>query len=890
MVKKRGPLPVPRAIDLVEQLARALAHIHEAGVIHRDVKPANVMVRSGEGTAVLMDFGLARDMSERQRLTQSGVLLGTPAYASPEQLEGRKDVDARTDVYAAGAVLYELLTGSRPFEGDSQVELMKHVLLDEPKPLSSFRKDVPPGLETIIQRAMAKERMSRYKTADLLADDLARLRRGDSIRARKIGLDEKLVARWRHVSRRSKIALASIVALGLVSAGAFQAHHLWSRRQEAIHVARTNLDTDREALKKERRTLLAELAAADSQKTIARVDSACAKLARRLDEDKRLESSLRDEVAASKDELTRADLAIAVAKDKSDARNQLKSSLPDEDLDRRVLDAVLSLREKSEKSCEDARTAAAAIRRDKPAPDRFHEVLACLVSARADLATKKADAADRDLKDARAAGAAELGLESLLVPLEGQALKAQLLEKRRDPEERRKLLDEYRSKNPTLYPEVAAVVVGNLLEKKPPDASARELVKFIYQCPGGPEVFQQHKEFAPTLLEWCATALADESRSESVIDALDALVAAQTCDPETTPPGSLNGMVKDADIAYRTHDDARKWIDLLIGKLRIGLNPELAEDTIEFIQKNHVGDQLRARIRKGAKENPKEDWPNRLALAFIIDADALDEDRRGSGFQAMVAQLDKVLPVLEGMTPPPPALAAARNARAEALISLTAPSEGHSETENRAFIIRAAVDLDAIIKADDSTKPEDVYSHRALIHFALGEHVPALAAIRKAIDLADDRARRSAIRDATKRESELARGRPPGRPLEPSDPRREDPCMTTRRLLILFLISLDRVDDALKEADDVKALNDKGDLVGSRWRPLVAIAHYARGAPEDVALASKLLDEDLKNTLMVKNELLATLANLVEHLKAANKRAQVEVVEAKAKEISSAGR
>jgi serine/threonine protein kinase len=881
---KRGPLPVDRALDLVEQLARALAHIHEAGIVHRDVKPANVMVRSGEGTAVLMDFGLARDMSERERLTQSGVLLGTPAYAAPEQLEGRKDVDARADIYAAGAVLYELLTGSRPFEGDSQVELMKHVLLDDPKPLSSFRKDVPPGLETIIQRAMAKERISRYKTADLLADDLARLRRGDSIRARKITFDEKLVARWRRVSRRSKIALASIVALGLLSAAGFEGHHLWSVHQRKVETARAELATDRGALAKARRTLLAELAASENQKTIARVDSACAKLVSRLDEGKSLASSLRDEVAASKDELTRADLAIAVAKDKSDARNQLEKALPDEDLDRRVLDAVLSLRQKSEKGYELARSAAAAIPRDKSAPDRFYEVLACLVSARVDLATKKADAADRDLKDARAAGAAELGLEWLLVPLEGQALKAQLLEKRRDQEERRKLLEEYRSKNPTLYPEVAAVVVGNLLEKKPPDASARELVRFIYQCPGGPGVFHQHKEFAPTLLEWCATATAD-AKPESTIDALDALEAAQTCDPATTPPDSLNAKLKDADIAYRTHDDARKWIDLLIGKLRIGLNPELAEDTGEFIQKNHVCEQLRGRIRG---KDPKEDWPSRLALAFVLDVDAEDVDRqRGRG--KMVSLLDDVLSVLEGMDPPPAALPTARNARADALVASTV-DDNHTEAEDRAFLVRAAVDLDAIIKADDSRKPEEAFSMRALIHFALGEHELALAASRKAVEAADDRARRSLIRDATERERELARGRRSGRPLEPTDPRRESASMTTRRQLVCFLIELGRVDEALKVADEFKALEAKGEGIAARWRPIVAIAHYARGTPEDVELASKLLDEDLRTTLMVKTELENTLKNLAAILVRTKKLAQRDVVVAKLKEIMSAAR
>jgi hypothetical protein len=334
----------------------------------------------------------------------------------------------------------------------------------------------------------------------------------------------------------------------------------------------------------------------------------------------------------------------------------------------------------------------------------------------------------------------------------------------------------------------------------------------------------------------------------------------------------------------------------LIGQLRLGLNPELAEDTAEFIQKNHVGDQLRSRIRKSPKDDPasrlaqaKEDWQSRLALAFVLAADPTDVDRQ-RGHKTMVSLLDDVVAVLESMTPPPAALAAARNAHAEALVAMTHPMEGYSEAERRVFIVRAAADLDAIIKSDDSTKPEEVFALRALLHFALKEPELALAMCRRAIDAADDRARRSSVRDEVERERELARGRPPGRPLEPTDPRREHPCMTTRRQLVLFLVELGRVDEALKVADEFKALAEKGDVVAARWRPIEAMAHYARGTPEDVAFAGKLLDEDLRTTLMVKTELQAMLGELIALFERTGKSAQMDIVIAKLKEIMSAAR
>jgi serine/threonine protein kinase len=233
---KKGPLEVERALDLTAQLARSLAHIHAHGIVHRDVKPENVLVRASDGSAVLMDFGLARDLADRERLTKTGVALGTPAYMAPEQVEGGKDVDLRADVYAAGVVLYELLAGERPHEG-SQMELVKKILLDEPPPIAEKRPEVPRDVSTIIARAMAKDRLSRYATAELLAQDLERARKGEAILARPPTFVERLGRRLRRVSPRARLALAALPLAAAIGAAGIYALHERARRSEEQRVA-----------------------------------------------------------------------------------------------------------------------------------------------------------------------------------------------------------------------------------------------------------------------------------------------------------------------------------------------------------------------------------------------------------------------------------------------------------------------------------------------------------------------------------------------------------------------------------------------------------------------------------------------------------------------------
>jgi serine/threonine-protein kinase len=156
-----------RIPDLLDQIAAGLDYAHGRGVIHRDVKPGNVLLTE-DGRVVLADFGLAWLMEAAVHLTMSGGVIGTPEYMSPEQASGLR-VDARTDVYALGVVLYEMLTGDRPFSGDSAIAiLLKHVQAPVPS-LAAVRPDLPPAVDAVVKQALAKDPERRFQTAGALA-------------------------------------------------------------------------------------------------------------------------------------------------------------------------------------------------------------------------------------------------------------------------------------------------------------------------------------------------------------------------------------------------------------------------------------------------------------------------------------------------------------------------------------------------------------------------------------------------------------------------------------------------------------------------------------------------------------------------------------------------
>jgi serine/threonine protein kinase len=183
---KRGALPFEEAIRITREIARGLTKAHEAGVIHRDLKPDNIMI-GPDGIVKILDFGVAKPTDTLSQefteiKTQHGSLVGTPAYMSPEQASG-KTVDARSDIFSVGVLLYEMLAGKRPFSGDTWQEIIISINRDSVEPIAQLRSDVPPDVDHVLSRCLAKSALERYRRCRELVEDLGLLLSGSSTMA-----------------------------------------------------------------------------------------------------------------------------------------------------------------------------------------------------------------------------------------------------------------------------------------------------------------------------------------------------------------------------------------------------------------------------------------------------------------------------------------------------------------------------------------------------------------------------------------------------------------------------------------------------------------------------------------------------------------------------------
>lgn len=212
---KDGPLAPQLAARYLKIIAEAIHFAHQRGTLHRDLKPQNVLIDAA-GQPRITDFGLAKFMTDDSRLTQSGVVMGSPSYMPPEQAAGRHgDIGPASDVYSLGAMLYELLTGRPPFRGATALATLREVMEAEPVAPRRLKADIPPDLETICLKCLEKSPSARYPTARALAEELDRHLKGEPIQARPANPVRKAVS-WARRHPGALAALAALVMVGLV--------------------------------------------------------------------------------------------------------------------------------------------------------------------------------------------------------------------------------------------------------------------------------------------------------------------------------------------------------------------------------------------------------------------------------------------------------------------------------------------------------------------------------------------------------------------------------------------------------------------------------------------------------------------------------------------------
>jgi serine/threonine protein kinase len=227
-IRREKQLPLDDAMKLAREVADALSYAHSRGVIHRDIKPENVMLQSGH--AVVADFGIARavDAAGGDRLTGTGVTLGTPTYMSPEQAAGETDVDGRSDLYALGCVLYEMLAGQPPFTGATAQSVISQHLTADPPPITQLRPAVPDEIAGVLQRALAKNRADRFNPVAQFAD----------------ALGQRVRAGGAPASRQRRWLVPALVGTIVVAAGAVGALLLRGSPAQLVFGATTQVTLD----------------------------------------------------------------------------------------------------------------------------------------------------------------------------------------------------------------------------------------------------------------------------------------------------------------------------------------------------------------------------------------------------------------------------------------------------------------------------------------------------------------------------------------------------------------------------------------------------------------------------------------------------------------------
>ncbi len=300
------PQPAGKAVSLVSTVAAAVQAAHDGGVIHRDLKPANILL-AADGAPKVSDFGLARRIDDGPALTLTGATLGTPSYMAPEQAAGMPGaIGPAVDIYALGALLYELLTGRPPFRADTAAETERQVIAEEPALPSRLNAKVPRDLETICMKCLRKDPRQRYPSARELAEDLGRFQRGEPIAARPVGRPERLVRWARRKPATAALVLTALafVAVAFVAAMREAALAAEQRAEAAKWESRLEfvIGLQRQGRFAEARTILGRVPDAGSEDLRQRISQAL----RELGVVERLDAIRMNRAASGKDDFGRA--------------------------------------------------------------------------------------------------------------------------------------------------------------------------------------------------------------------------------------------------------------------------------------------------------------------------------------------------------------------------------------------------------------------------------------------------------------------------------------------------------------------------------------------------------------------------------------------------------